>query len=72
VQSTRLLFWWQLIAIALRKPNLLYDYLIALGVGEHFFKFRHEVKAQLQEQLKVLQHQESYQEKTSLQLEAIG
>ncbi|AFZ56883.1 B12-binding domain-containing radical SAM protein [Anabaena cylindrica FACHB-243] len=67
MRSTRFLFWGQLIAIALRKPNLLYDYLIALGVGEHFFTFRHEVKAQLEEQLETLQQQE----KTSLQLETV-
>ncbi|MEA5515490.1 B12-binding domain-containing radical SAM protein [Nodularia sp. UHCC 0506] len=55
VRSTRLRFWWQLVAIALTKPRLLYDYLTALGVGEHFFKYRYEVKALLESQLAVLQ-----------------
>lgn len=51
VRSTRFRFWWQLVAIAIRKPRLVYGYLIALGAGEHFFSYRHEVKAQLLEQL---------------------
>ena len=55
LRSTRFRFWWQLAAIALIKPQLLYEYLMVLGVGEHFFKYRHEVKAQLLEQLAALQ-----------------
>lgn len=55
LRSTRFRFWWQFAAIALQKPHLLYDYFVALGVGEHFFTFRHEVKAQLEEQLEILQ-----------------
>ena len=55
LRSTRFRFWWQLAAIALSKPQLLYEYLMVLGVGEHFFKYRHEVKAQLLEQLVALQ-----------------
>ena len=55
LRSTRFRFWWQLAAIALTKPQLLYEYLMVLGVGEHFFKYRHEVKAQLLEQLAALQ-----------------
>jgi radical SAM superfamily enzyme YgiQ (UPF0313 family) len=51
LRSTRWLFWWQLVAIAFQKYNLLFDYLIALGVGEHLFAFRHEIKTQLEEQL---------------------
>jgi hypothetical protein len=51
LRSTRWLFWWQLGAIAFQKYNLLFDYLIALGVGEHLFTFRHEIKTQLEEQL---------------------
>jgi hypothetical protein len=51
VRSTRLLFWYQLLLIGLQKPHLFYDYFTALGVGEHFFSFRHEVKAKLEEQL---------------------
>ncbi len=59
VRSTRFRFWWQLGAIALRKPNLLYDYFIALGVGEHFFTFRHEVKSHLQSQLATIKASQS-------------
>lgn len=55
VRSTRFRFWWQLAVIALRKPNLLYDYLTSLGVGEHFFSFRYEVRAQLEAQLQKMQ-----------------
>ncbi|MEC4814772.1 MAG: B12-binding domain-containing radical SAM protein [Scytonema sp. PMC 1069.18] len=54
VRSTRFLFWRNLLAIALHKPNLLESYIVALSLGEHFFKFRHQVKAQLQEQLEEL------------------
>jgi hypothetical protein len=42
-------------AIALRKPKLLFDYFVALGAGEHFFMFRYQVKAQLQAQLAAVQ-----------------
>lgn len=55
VRSTRFRFWWQLMAIAVRKPRLLQDYLTTLGVGEHFFSYRHEVRTQLQRQLESLQ-----------------
>ncbi len=51
LRSTRLRFWYQLVLIGLQKPHLFYDYFTALGVGEHFFSFRHEVKANLEEQL---------------------
>jgi radical SAM superfamily enzyme YgiQ (UPF0313 family) len=51
LRSTRWQFWRQLGAIALHKPQLLYDYLVALGMGEHFFTFRHEVKATLEAQI---------------------
>jgi radical SAM superfamily enzyme YgiQ (UPF0313 family) len=54
LRSTRLRFWWQLIVIALTKPRLLYDYLTVLGIGEHFFSYRHTVKAQLLSQLEEL------------------
>ncbi|WP_448604346.1 B12-binding domain-containing radical SAM protein [Thermoleptolyngbya sp.] len=54
LRSTRFRFWGQLLAIALTKPRLLYDYLVALGTGEHFFQYRHVVKAQLEEQLAAL------------------
>lgn len=55
LRETRFRFWWQLVAIALLKPRLLYDYLVALGAGEHFFSYRHVVKAQLEEQLALLE-----------------
>jgi radical SAM superfamily enzyme YgiQ (UPF0313 family) len=58
VRSTRFRFWWQLGAIALRKPHLLYDYLIALGLGEHFFTFRHEVRLHLERQLAELRERQ--------------
>jgi hypothetical protein len=62
LRSTRFRFWWQLLAVAHYKPRLLYDYLVALGIGEHFFSYRHVIKAQLEEQLtaiKMAQPQES-------------
>ncbi|MDJ0678103.1 MAG: B12-binding domain-containing radical SAM protein [Calothrix sp. MO_167.B42] len=69
LRSTRLRFWWQLIAITLLKPRLLYDYLTTLGLGEHFFSFRHQVRAQLREKLAILKqnHQEN-QEDSDYQL----
>lgn len=74
VRSTRLLFWWQLTVILWYKPHLFYDYFVVLGVGEHFFTFRHEVKAQLEAQLTVLQeHQPAQeQEKRSDQLSSVS
>jgi radical SAM superfamily enzyme YgiQ (UPF0313 family) len=51
LRATRFRFWLQLLAIALRKPHLVYDYLAALSFGEHFFIFRHQVKARLEAQL---------------------
>jgi radical SAM superfamily enzyme YgiQ (UPF0313 family) len=73
LRSTRFHFWWQLIVMAWRKPNLLYDYLIVLGVGEHFFKFRYEVKTQLAAELALLQQQElETKETASLQLETVN
>jgi radical SAM superfamily enzyme YgiQ (UPF0313 family) len=50
-RSTRYRFWGQLVLVALLKPRLLYDYLSVLGFGEHFFEFRHIVKAQVEAQL---------------------
>jgi len=66
LRSTRFRFWWQLAAIALAKPRLLYDYFTSLGVGEHFFSYRHVVKAQLLSQLVTLKQgeQAQQQEKT--------
>lgn len=63
LRSTRFRFWWQLVAIALRKPHVFYDYFVVLGVGEHFFTFRHEVKAVLEAQLEELKQQTQAQEK---------
>ncbi|HIK55299.1 MAG TPA: DUF4070 domain-containing protein [Synechococcales cyanobacterium M55_K2018_004] len=57
VRSTRFRFWWQLGAIALLKPRLLYDYLTTLGIGEHFFSFRYTVRSQLEAQLTALKQQ---------------
>jgi radical SAM superfamily enzyme YgiQ (UPF0313 family) len=71
VRSTRFRFWWQLVAIALTKPRLLYDYLTTLGVGEHFFNYRYEVREQLQEKLAALK-QEQPQEKVAYQLESVS
>lgn len=51
LRNTRFQFWWQLLVIALLKPQLLYDYFTTLGVGEHFLSYRHEVRAQLESQL---------------------
>jgi hypothetical protein len=51
VRSTRGRFWWQLCVIALLKPRLLEEYLATLGIGEHFFTYRYEVREQLQQQL---------------------
>lgn len=50
-------------AIALSKLRLVYDYLITLGVGEHFFNYRHTVKAQLLAQLEALKQAKLTQEK---------
>ena len=51
MRNTRFQFWWQLLVIALVKPQLLYDYITTIGVGEHFSNYRHEVRAQLESQL---------------------
>jgi len=51
LRSTRWLFWWQLAVFTMKKPHLMFDYFFALGIGEHFFNFRHEVKADLESQL---------------------
>lgn len=58
VRSTRFRFWWQLIAIAVLKPRLLVEYLAMLGIGEHFFNYRYEVRAQLRSQLEALKQRE--------------
>jgi Domain of unknown function (DUF4070) len=54
LRNTRFQLWWQLIVIILLKPQLLYDYITALGVGEHFSTYRYEVRAQLESQLATL------------------
>jgi hypothetical protein len=55
VRSTRFRFWWQLGWFIFRKPYLLYDYFIALAVGEHFFSLRQEIKDHLLTQLETLE-----------------
>ncbi len=72
LRSTRFVFWQQLITMIRRKPHLLYDYLIALGVGEHFFKFRHEVKAEIESELAEFQQHERDEKAISLQLETVS
>ena len=62
MRSTRFRFWWQLAALAVSKPRLLYDYMTTLGVGEHFFHYRHVVKEQLLCQLEALRAQKPAQE----------
>ncbi len=54
LRSTRWRFWMQLWAMR-QKPSLLYDYFTVLGLGEHFFNFRHQVRAKLEEQLAALE-----------------
>jgi radical SAM superfamily enzyme YgiQ (UPF0313 family) len=54
MRSARFRFWWQLAAIATLRPRLLAEYLATLGVGEHFFNYRYEVRAQLEQQLILL------------------
>jgi Domain of unknown function (DUF4070) len=54
LRNTRFQFWGQLLVIVLLKPQLLYDYIAALGVGEHFSTYRYEVRAQLESQLATL------------------
>ncbi|NMG09543.1 B12-binding domain-containing radical SAM protein [Brasilonema sp. UFV-L1] len=74
VRSTRFRFWWQMLAMALQQPHLFYDYFVALGIGEHFFNFRHEVKAQLEEQLEAWKQdkQEQQKEEVNLQLSPLS
>lgn len=69
VRSIRFRFWWQLLVIALRKPRLLPEYLATLGVGEHFFNYRYEVRAQLEKQLEQLKQ---YQQPESAQQTAVS
>jgi radical SAM superfamily enzyme YgiQ (UPF0313 family) len=54
VRNTRFVFWWQLLVLAVLKPRLLYDYITVLGVGEHFFSYRYQVRDQLLGQLAAL------------------
>jgi hypothetical protein len=54
VRNTRFVFWWQLLVLAVLKPRLLYDYITVLGVGEHFFNYRYQVRDQLLGQLAAL------------------
>ena len=66
LRSTRFRFWWQLAAIAFSKPQLLYDYFTTLGVGEHFFKYRYEVREQLRSQLETLRSAKQAQQAEEL------
>ncbi|MEA5575638.1 B12-binding domain-containing radical SAM protein [Anabaena sp. UHCC 0451] len=72
LRSTRFDFWWQFMVIGFSKPNLLYGYLITLGIGEHFFTLRHEVKAALEAELPLLTQQEQKNQEGTLQLEAVS
>jgi radical SAM superfamily enzyme YgiQ (UPF0313 family) len=54
IRNTRFYFWWQLLVVSMVKPQLLYDYITTLGVGEHFFSYRHQVRAQLESKLAIL------------------
>jgi radical SAM superfamily enzyme YgiQ (UPF0313 family) len=73
LRSTRFHFWGQLIVMGFSKPHLLYEYLITLGMGEHFFTLRQEVKAELEAELVVLKQQEQQnKENASLQLETVN
>jgi hypothetical protein len=47
---------------------LLYDYFTTLGVGEHFFSYRHQVRAQLESQLAAIESAKT----TRSQLEPIA
>ncbi|MFM7447925.1 MAG: B12-binding domain-containing radical SAM protein [Leptolyngbyaceae cyanobacterium] len=69
VRPTRFRFWWQLAVIAMIKPRLLEEYLATLGLGEHFFTYRYEVKEQLWQQLADLKQQKgkaTQEEKTAI------
>ena len=59
VRPTRFRFWWQLAVIAWVKPRLLEEYLATLGIGEHFFAYRYEVREQLLKQLADLKQQKA-------------
>jgi hypothetical protein len=66
-------FWWQVMAIALNKPRLLYDYITTLGVGEHFFNYRYVVREPMVKQLEALkQHQAQEKPEESYQLSAVS
>ncbi len=55
LRETRWRFWTQLWTMIRQRPDLLYDYLTVLGLGEHFFNFRYQVRAKLEEQLRALE-----------------
>jgi len=59
VRSVRFRFWWQLMVVAIRKRRLLPEYLATLGIGEHFFNYRYEVRAQLEHQLEMLKQSQA-------------
>ena len=45
--------------IAWVKPRLVEEYLATLGIGEHFFAYRYEVREQLLKQLADLKQQKA-------------
>ncbi|WP_253188057.1 B12-binding domain-containing radical SAM protein [Leptolyngbya sp. 'hensonii'] len=69
-RSTWFRFWWQLVTIALLKPRLFYDYMTTLGVGEHFFAYRHQVRAQLLQQLVKLKQTKPVPDQPQVEAEA--
>lgn len=68
IRSTRFRFWWQLLVVALRKPSLLEEYLATLGLGEHFFSYRHTVRQQLEAQLESWRQDQRFAEITPEQV----
>jgi radical SAM superfamily enzyme YgiQ (UPF0313 family) len=50
-RSTRFLYWQYLITLTVQKPHLVPMFLSILAVGEHFFKFRYEVRETIENQL---------------------
>ncbi len=63
VRSTRFRFWWQLLVILFTKPRLIEEYFATLGIGEHFFSYRYEVRDQLWKQLELLKQSKAATEK---------
>lgn len=51
LRSTRFLYWKYLILLAIQKPYLIISFLTILAFGEHFFKFRYQVRDKIEQQL---------------------